>query len=147
MRERVQKAKGVVDEAVQRRKQEIKEQQQQQEATKQAAAAVRPEIQKALQLWRRPKNWQRDRDIGELLSSLHTIVCSVTAEMIVGDKVLTAQSPAADIKKAYLRAARQIHPDKFTGKRSTTAMSVVPACLSLFLVVSPLQRRWFWRSD
>lgn len=110
---------------MQRRKQEIKEQQQQQEATKQAAAAVRPEILKAIQVWRRPKNWQRDRDIGELLSSLHTIVCSVTAEMIVGDKVLTAQSPPADIKKAYLRAARQIHPDKFTGKRTPRPIAVL----------------------
>lgn len=103
----------------QRRKQERHDQQQQEKATSQAAEAVRPEIQKAIQQWRYPKNLRRERDIGELLSTLHTIVCSVSQDPFFGGSELsklqlTAQSPPVEIKKAYLRAARLIHPDKFT---------------------------------
>jgi DnaJ-class molecular chaperone len=36
----------------------------------------------------------------------------VTKEMIVGEQTLNCHSSANEIKKAYLKAARHIHPDK-----------------------------------
>lgn len=75
------------------------------------------EIKRALHKWKNPPSLGRRRDIGELLSTLHTIVPTIQEHEITGSEGnLTCKSPSNSIKKAYLRAIRILHPDKFSGK-------------------------------
>jgi hypothetical protein len=66
--------------------------------------------------WKNPPSLPRPRDFGEMLSTLHTIIPTIAENEIVGEESLTSHSSPNLIKKAYLRAIRMLHPDKFDGK-------------------------------
>ena len=83
------------------------------------AQALSQPIQMAITQWQYTTSNgsnKRKKDIGELLSSLHTIISTVTEGSIVSQPITVATAEPNEMKKAYMKAVRQIHPDKYTGK-------------------------------
>ena len=59
----------------------------------------------------------RTRSIPELLTAIPSIIdTSIVPEGSIYKEPLTISTPPIDVKKAYLRAVRLVHPDKLVGK-------------------------------
>eukprot|EP00604_Paraphysomonas_vestita_P003940 CAMPEP_0174824102 /NCGR_PEP_ID=MMETSP1107-20130205/30643_1 /TAXON_ID=36770 /ORGANISM="Paraphysomonas vestita, Strain GFlagA" /LENGTH=304 /DNA_ID=CAMNT_0016049589 /DNA_START=457 /DNA_END=1371 /DNA_ORIENTATION=- len=63
--------------------------------------------------WTQPSNMNRTRSIPELLTTIPTIIdTSIVPEGSIFKEPLTLSTPPNEVKKAYLRAVRLVHPDK-----------------------------------
>lgn len=73
----------------------------------------------------------RTRSIPELLTAIPTILdTTLIPEGAIFREPLTLSSSPSDVKKAYLRAVRLVHPDKLVG----TIISSSPPLISPFFL-------------
>ncbi len=67
--------------------------------------------------WKQPPGKKRPRVLGELLNAIPALLGpSIIPEGGITSRPLEKTDPPADIKKAYRRAVRLVHPDKIAGK-------------------------------
>lgn len=110
---KLNKASAEVDEAVLRRKQEMEQERQLAESRATETQVLQTKIKKMVGLWRTPMGARRERDIAELLSTVHQIVSFIPENAIVNSaQIITTKSPPSEIKRAYMKAVRFVHPDK-----------------------------------
>jgi hypothetical protein len=70
----------------------------------------------------------RTRSIPELLAALPSLDPTLFPEGAISREELTLSSSPSDVKKAYLRAIRLVHPDKLVGKSlSPLPLLLLPA--------------------
>mmetsp|Transcript_30640 Transcript_30640/g.33488 ORF Transcript_30640/g.33488 Transcript_30640/m.33488 type:complete len:191 (-) Transcript_30640:144-716(-) len=109
--ERLSRTNSAIEEAVQKRMQQYEEERKQQEERAAAAEVFKGEVRAAIERWRKSSTFGKLKDIGEMLSTLHLIIISLNENSVVSSP-LNAHSNPSEIKKAFMKAARHIHPDK-----------------------------------
>lgn len=73
-------------------------------------------MQQALQEWRIVPGTGKERSFGEMLTLLPTLLgAQICPPGSITATPLTVSSPPADIKRAYMKAVRCVHPDKIPG--------------------------------
>ena len=117
--ERIAETIRDTEERAARRKAELHEV----KAAAEAEAAAKQELQaatkSAIMKWAKdPKIMNRNKSIAEMLATVHTLIPSVVpVDGVVADVInspLTDSSSVSDIKKAFHRAVRYVHPDKIS---------------------------------
>lgn len=74
---------------------------------------IKIRVASIIKYWIQPSNMNRCRSIPELLTTIPTILdTSIVPEGSIFKEPLTLSTPPTDVKKAYLRAVRLVHPDK-----------------------------------
>jgi hypothetical protein len=102
------------DEQKKRREREARRVEEEQNSI--AAQALQTKIAKTLQDWRMVPGSGKERSFGEMLTLLPSLLgpqlCPPGA---ITTAPLTVSSPPPDIKRAYMKAVRCVHPDKIPG--------------------------------
>jgi hypothetical protein len=72
-------------------------------------------IRQTIQKWaKHPSIMNKTKSLAGLLTSVHTIVSLVPADAVVKSTPLTDSSEPSEVKKAFMRAVRYLHPDKLS---------------------------------
>ena len=110
---RLQESQQQIDSAVHRRRQERAEEKKQQDERMATSELIQSEVKSKIVSWSSLPN--RGKSIEELLNTLDTILpeCVPRGCLSAGPLVLGSSSPS-EVKKAYMKAVRLIHPDKLS---------------------------------
>lgn len=105
--ERYYASQKAVDDAVERRRREREEELREQEQRAQRTAELKTRIRAQVVAW------SKSKPMYLMLKECSSIVPFITVDAATGE--LAGSSSSADVKKAYMKIVRQIHPDKLTG--------------------------------
>uniref|UniRef100_A0A7S3GPU5 WW domain-containing protein n=1 Tax=Spumella elongata TaxID=89044 RepID=A0A7S3GPU5_9STRA len=147
---RIQQANSQVDEAVQRRKEEFKREKQLQEDRDAQVAQLQSKVKKAVDQWVQPANLRGgSRDVAQLLCTMHLLVTYIPSPESVWDctngppggttQVSLATAKPIEVKKAYLKAVRFVHPDKLPDDLSVEMQMLAEA---VFIVLTDAYNKY-----
>jgi hypothetical protein len=91
--DRIQKTQSQVEETTQKRLQELEEARRQQENKEARAQALREDIARAVNTWK-SNGRGREKDIGELLSTLHMIISTIAVGSITANQLTASSEPS-----------------------------------------------------
>jgi len=114
--ERLDEQRREIEERQTRRMAELQVNKAAADAEAVAKQDMQASIRQIIQRWaKHPTIMNRTRCVADLLATAHTVISLIPPDGIVADaanKPLTDASPVADVKKAFFRAVRFVHPDK-----------------------------------
>ena len=120
--ERLEEQQREIEGRQARRMAELQENKAAADAEASAKQDMQASIKQTIQRWaKHPTIMNRTKCVSDLLATAHTIISLIPPDGIVLDaanKPLTDASPVADVKKAFFRAVRFVHPDKIPSSAS-----------------------------
>lgn len=113
---RVEASQRQVEEAMMRRKQERETEQAIQQAREEVAEQFQVHVRSMIDKWKRSRT-VRDAEKGmpELITTLPDIMGFYIFPEHIANLALTSASSPSEVKKAYLKTVKVIHPDKLPG--------------------------------
>ena len=116
-----------------KRKEEIEQKNKQQELRQKTADQLKAKIKIKIEKWKGVTNDSTvTNHIGDLLTALPSILSFIPVNTITTSP-LNSSSSQADIKKAYLKAIRLVHPDKLNSDLDLENQLLAQAC---FIIIN-----------
>lgn len=107
MAERYNASQRAVDDAVERRRRQREEELREQEQRAQRATELKVRARAQV------LGWSKSKPMYLMLKESNTIVPFITVDASTAE--LSGSSSNGEVKKAYMKIVRQIHPDKLSG--------------------------------
>jgi len=129
----VREQQDKMNELNRKRKEEIEQKKQQQEQREKTADQLKANIKVKIEKWKGVGNNSTiSNHIGDLLTTLPSILNFIPVNTVTSTP-LNSSSPQADIKKAYLKAIRLVHPDKLSSDLDLENQLLAQAC---FIIIN-----------
>eukprot|EP00602_Paraphysomonas_sp_CaronLab_P003686 CAMPEP_0185032910 /NCGR_PEP_ID=MMETSP1103-20130426/21438_1 /TAXON_ID=36769 /ORGANISM="Paraphysomonas bandaiensis, Strain Caron Lab Isolate" /LENGTH=548 /DNA_ID=CAMNT_0027568993 /DNA_START=327 /DNA_END=1973 /DNA_ORIENTATION=- len=113
LNQRLDESKKYTDEKIERRRVELEQVRLEEERIAAEMEKLKAGVRLAIERWRHPTDMKRPRSLGELLSNIPDLLGpTICPEFSISRSPLTLSTSPTEIKKAYLKAVRLVHPDK-----------------------------------